>query len=94
MSNNTAVRYFSKTGNTKKLAEEIAEVTECRAQTIDYPVTDKTDILFLGASVYWGGVDSRVKEFIHTLDADHIGMVTVFSTSALAERAYPELKSY
>ena len=88
----TAVRYFTKTGNTEKLAAEIARATGNKALTIDQPVTEKVDILFLGVSVYWGGIDGKVKEFIRTLDAKQIGSVAVFSTSALAERAYPDLK--
>jgi flavodoxin len=87
-----AIRYFTKTDNTKKLAEGIAEVSGCKAQTIDIPVEGKVDILFLGASVYWGGIDPQVKAFIRTLDAKKIGKVAVFSTSALAERAYPEMR--
>lgn len=93
MDNRTiAVRYYTKTGNTKKLAEEIAAVTGCEAQTTDDSVKDRVDILFLGASVYWGGIDNKIKEFIHSLDANKIGKVAVFSTSALAERALPEIK--
>jgi len=86
-----AIRYFTKTGNTKRLAEQIADITGCIAQTMDKPVEGDIDILFLGASVYWGGVDKEVKEFIESLDARKIGKVAVFSTSALAERAYPEI---
>lgn len=86
-----AVQYFSKTGNTKKLAEEIAKITGCKAQLIDKPIKDQVDVLFLGASVYWGGVDNQVKEFIRLLDAKKIKKVAVFSTSALAERAYPQI---
>ncbi len=91
-SNVTAVRYFSKTGNTEKLAAEIAKTTGDKALTLEYPVQDKIDILFLGASVYWGGIDEKVKEFIRNLDAKLVGSVAVFSTSALAERAYPDMK--
>lgn len=87
-----AVRYFTKTGNTKKLAEQIAGTTGCKAQTVDNPIKNKVDVFFLGASVYWGGIDKQVKEFIRSLDAKKIGKVAVFSTSALAERVYPEIK--
>ncbi len=91
MNNKAAVRYFSKTGNTRKLAEEIAKTTECKAQTTDKPVKEEVDVLFLGASVYWGGIDKQVKDFIRSLDAKKIKKAAVFSTSALAERAYPQI---
>ncbi len=87
-----AVRYFSKSGHTKKVADAIAESVGCAAMPISTPVDANVDVLFLGASVYWGGVSSEVKEFIDKLDKDRIGKVVVFSTSALAERAFPQIK--
>ena len=87
----TQVRYFSQTGNTKKIAEAIAAAADTQAQTIDFPVSEATDLLFLGAAVYWAGVDRRVRDFIDTLDPKKIGRVAIFSNSALAERAYPSL---
>lgn len=87
-----AVRYFSKSGNTKKLADEIAKTVGCKAEQIPSPIEDKVDILFLGASVYWGGISSEVKDYIQTLNKDSIGKVVVFSTSALAERAFPQMQ--
>ncbi|MCD7826843.1 MAG: flavodoxin [Clostridiaceae bacterium] len=87
-----AVRYFSKSGNTKKLADEIAKTVGRKAEQIPAPIDGKVDILFLGASVYWGGISSEVKKYIQTLDKDKIGKVVVFSTSALAERAFPQIQ--
>ncbi len=87
-----AVRYFSKSGNTKKLADEIAKTVGCKAEQVPAPIGDKVDILFLGASVYWGGISSELKEYIQTLDKANIGRVVVFSTSALAERAFPQIQ--
>ena len=87
-----AVRYFSKSGNTKKLADEIAKTAGCKAEQIPAPVDGNVDILFLGASVYWGGISSEVKDYIQTLDKCNIGKVVVFSTSALAERAFPQIQ--
>jgi flavodoxin len=87
-----AVRYFTKSGNTRKLAEAIASEAGVEAVEIPADLDEFTDVLFLGASVYWGGVDGKVKEFVRSLDASKIGEVAVFSTSALAERALPQLK--
>lgn len=89
---NIAVRYFSKSGNTRKLADEIANTVGCKAEQIPAPIDGKADILFLGASVYWGGICSEVKEYIQTLDKNKIGKVVVFSTSAMAERAFPQIQ--
>ncbi|MCC8191845.1 MAG: flavodoxin [Ruminococcus sp.] len=87
-----AVRYFSKSGNTKKLADVIAKASGCKAEKIPAPLNDYVDVLFLGASVYWGGISSEVKKYIKTLDKSKVGRVVVFSTSALAERALPQVK--
>lgn len=95
MSNKSvSVRYFSRTGNTAKLAEKIAQAAGCHAKTIEVPLPEKVDLLFLGASVYAAGIDKKVKEFIDTLDTNKIGKIVIFSTSALVERAFPEIKKY
>ncbi|MCD7820941.1 MAG: flavodoxin [Clostridiales bacterium] len=89
---NVVVRYFSKSGNTKKLADVIAKTAGCAAAQIPAPIDKKADILFLGASVYWGGISAEVKEYIQTLDKSKIGKVVVFSTSAFVERAFPQIQ--
>ncbi|MCC8042499.1 MAG: flavodoxin domain-containing protein [Oscillospiraceae bacterium] len=61
---NIQVRYFSRGGNTKKLADVIAETVGCKAEQIPTPIDGKADILFLGASVYWGGISAEVKDYI------------------------------
>jgi len=86
------VYYYSKSGNTKKLAVMIADTLGCRPKTMNEKVTDRIDVLFLGASVYWAGIDPKVKKFIDSLDASKVGKVVIFSTSALAERAKPEIQ--
>lgn len=91
MAKKIAVRYFSRGGNTKKLAEAVARGARCKAETMETSLSS-CDILFIGASVYYGGVDKQVKEFIKGLDGKKIGRAVIFSTSALAQRAYPQMK--
>ena len=88
----TAVRYYSKGGNTKKLADAIAEVCGVEKPRTHVALTEKADILFLGASVYAYGISEEVKKFIVDLDPEKVGKIVVFSTSALAERAFPEVE--
>ena len=88
----TAVRYFSKSGNTKKLAHAIASVAGTEAFDVTQPLPEKVEVLFLGASVYWGGISREVKTFIRSLDSRRVGKVAVFSTSAMAQRAFPQIK--
>lgn len=88
---NVEVRYYSQTGNTKKLADAVALAAGVQAKTIDTPVREWTDVLFLGAAVYWAGIDSKVREFVASLAPEKVDKVAIFSNSALAERAYPAL---
>jgi flavodoxin len=81
---NIKVFYWSKTGNTKKVAETMADVLGCKAESIfstREPVS--ADILFLGAAVYATfnhEVNPAVTEFIGRLDPAKIGKVILFCT--------------
>lgn len=89
---NVKVKYYSQSGNTKKLADCIAQTAGVTAEVIGNGATEEADVLFLGASVYWAGIDSKVKEYINSLDSSKVKEVVVFSTSALAECAFPDIK--
>ena len=65
-----AIRYYTKTGNTKKMAEALSETVGVEALTVDNPLTEDVDILFLGSAVYAAGVDAKVKEFIENIDVN------------------------
>jgi flavodoxin len=92
---NIAVRYLSKTGNTEKVARAIAESLGVQSVSLSKPdaaIKEETDVLFLGAAVYWFGIDSAAKSFIQKLDKQKVKKVVVFSTSALAKCVYPPIK--
>ena len=86
-----AVRYYSKTGNTKKLADAIAESLNVKAFPITEHVDPDTEVLFLGSSVYAAGISNEIKEFIASLDKN-IGIVVNFSTAAILESTYKQVK--
>lgn len=77
-----AVRYYTRSGNTKKLADEIAKAVGVEAKTVSDKLTEDVDILFLGSSVYAAGVDDAIKSFISELDVK-VGKVVNFSTAAI-----------
>lgn len=77
-----AVRYYTKSGNTKKLADTIAAAVGVTAEDTSHKLTEDVDILFLGSSVYAAGVDEEVKSFINGIDVK-VGKVVNFSTAAL-----------
>ncbi|MDR0885522.1 MAG: flavodoxin [Clostridiales Family XIII bacterium] len=89
---NIEVRYLSKSGNTKKIAEAIAEEVGVSAKPITQSVPAGTDILFLGGAVYAFGIDEELKQFIADLNPSDIGKVAVFSTTAVVKSAYPHVK--
>lgn len=86
-----AVRYYTKSGNTKKLADAIAEQLQVEAFDVSKPLTEKVDALFLGSSVYAAGVDEEVKRFIKE-NKDLIGRIVNFSTAALIQSTYKQVK--
>ena len=86
-----AVRYYTQTGNTKKLADAIADGLGVQAKSIDIPLEENTDILFLCNSVYWAGVDGKVKKFLKSPGAK-IGQMVNVSTAALIESTYAQMK--
>lgn len=88
-----AVRYYSRGGNTKKLALAIAEAAGVEARTVAMPLDEKADILFLGSSVYAAGVDNAVKLFLEE-NKDNIGTIYNFSTAALIESTYKQVKKF
>ncbi len=89
---NIAIRYYSQTGNTKKLAEAIAAELGVEAKDVSHPLEEKTDILFLCNSVYWAGIDKKVKRFVNT-NALKIGTLVNVSTAALIESTYKQMKT-
>ena len=86
-----AVRYYSKGGNTKKLADAIADALGVEAETVDRPLDEKTDMVFLGSAVYANGVDESVKRFLRK-NAGYIGTLYNFSTAAIAPSTYKQVK--
>ena len=58
-----AVRYYTKTGNTKKLADALAGELGVEARPISDPVTEPVDLLFLGNSYYAFNIDPEVRDF-------------------------------
>ena len=85
------IRYFSRGGNTKKLAEAISKAINIPAKTTDEPLSEDIDVLFLGSSVYAYGVDDNVKEFIKNINVK-VGNVVNFSTAAIIKSTYNQVK--
>lgn len=90
---NIAVRYYTKTGNTKRLAEAVAEAVGAEAQPISVPVEEPVDILFLGNSYYAFSIDPEVRAFIRKLDKTKVGKIVNFGSAAMLNSTYKKVKS-
>ena len=86
------VRYYTRSGNTEKLAKAIAESIGCTAAKVDTPLAEKTDILFLGCSYYAFDVDESIKSFIAE-NSQYIGKIVCFGTSAMMKSVHKPMKT-
>ena len=87
-----AVRYYTKTGNTKRLAEAVAKELGVEALPISEPINEKVDILFLGNSYYAFNIDPEVREFVASLDKEKVGKIVNFGTAAMLNSTYKKVK--
>ena len=88
-----AVRYYTKTGNTKKLAEAIAKELGVEALPISEPVSEKVDYLFLGNSYYAFSIDPDVRSFVAGLDKNKVGKIVNFGSAAMLNSTYKKVKA-
>ncbi|MBR2800509.1 MAG: flavodoxin [Oscillospiraceae bacterium] len=90
---NIAVRYYTKTGNTKRLAEAVAEAVGAEALPISEPVAGPVDILFLGNSYYAFSIDPEVREFVASLDKEKVGKIVNFGSAAMLNSTFKKVKA-
>ncbi|MCM1047196.1 MAG: flavodoxin [Clostridiales bacterium] len=88
---NIQVRYYTRSGNTKKLAEAIGKAVGVEAKDVATPLSDKADILFLGCSYYAFDVADEIKTFVEA-NKDKIGKIVCFGTSAMMKSVYKPMK--
>lgn len=78
---NIAIRYQSRNGNTRAVAETIANIAGVEAKSIDEPLRGHIDILFIGGGVYMWDADKELIDFMKNLDKNQIGQIAAFSTT-------------
>ena len=88
-----AVRYYTKTGNTKRLAEAVAKAIGVEALPISTPVDEPVDLLFLGNSYYAFSIDPEVRDFIRSLDSSKIGCIVNFGSAAMLNSTLKKVKA-
>ncbi len=88
-----AVRYYTKTGNTKKLAEAMAKELGVEALPISEPIKEHVDLLFLGNSYYAFNIDPEIKAFVASLSKDQVGKIVNFGSAAMLNSTYKKVKA-
>ena len=88
-----AVRYYTKTGNTKRLAEAVAKAVNAEALPISTPIDEPVDILFLGNSYYAFTIDPEVRQFVASLERKKVRKIVNFGSAAMMNSTYKKVKA-
>lgn len=80
---NIAVRYQSRGGNSKAVAEAIAKVAGVTAEPIDKPFNELVDILFVGGGIYAWDIDKGLKAYLQALNPKLVKSMAAFTTGAM-----------
>ena len=89
-----AVRYYSRLGNTKTIAEAIAEGAGVKAVSVtDEPeLSQRVDVLYLGGAPYANIMAPELKAYAEKLESSKVGKVALFTTSNWSRRTVLALK--
>ncbi len=89
-----AVRYYSRLGNTKTIAEAIAEGAGVKAMSVtDEPeLSQRVDVLYLGGAPYANIMAPELKAYAEKLESSKVGKVVLFTTSNWSRRTVLALK--
>lgn len=91
----TAVRYYSRSGNTKMVADAIAKAAGVNAVSVDQQeagISEPADVLFIGGALYAYGIDSHLKDYLKTLKKEDAKKAVVFSTSWISKHSVDLIK--
>lgn len=86
---NVAIRYFSRGGHVKAMAEALERGTGARAISITDPdaqITERVDLLFIGGALYNFALDKTFKEYLENLPEGLIEEAVCFGSSWLTRR--------
>lgn len=87
---NVAVRYYSRSGNTKAVADAIAKAAGVQAVSVDQTdakIEEPVDVLFIGGALYAYGIDRHLKDYLKTLKKEDAKKAVIFSTSWISKHS-------
>lgn len=89
----TAIRYFSKFGHSKMMADVIAQELGCQAETVAVPLQEPVEVLYLGSGVLLGRISGEVADFIRSLAPNMVKRVVCFGSCAIIKSPVPQMRS-
>ncbi|MBQ3832652.1 MAG: hypothetical protein II935_09845 [Bacteroidales bacterium] len=87
-----AIRYYSKFGHSKQMAEAIETLVGAKAVEVTKPIVEPVDTLYLGCGVMFGRIDGKVVSFIKTLTPDKVKRVVCFGSCAIIKSPVPRMR--
>ncbi len=86
---NISVRYYSRSGNTKVIAEAIADACGVKAVSVDsaQAAISEADVLFIGGALYAYGLDKNLNEYLDTLKKEDVKKAVVFSSTWISKHS-------
>jgi len=89
-----AVRYYSQSGRTEKVAKAIAmgAGAEALSVTSETVLPEKTDLLFLGGAPYANIMAPELKAYAEKLSTETVDTVVLFTTSNWSKRTVLALR--
>ena len=90
---NVAIRYYTKGGNTRRLAEAMGEAIGVAALPLDAPIEEPVDVLLLGNSYYAFTIDPEVRDFVRSLDPSKVRSIVNFGSAALMNSTRKKVKA-
>ena len=88
-----AVRYHSRFGHSRLMAEQIKDLVGVEPASVETPLAEPVDLLILGAGVFLGKVDSKVEAFVKTLTPELVKEVVCFGSSAIIKSPVPQMRA-
>lgn len=87
------VMYYSRSGNTKKVADAIASSVGLKAETVppSFPL-ENVDLLLLGTGIYAGKPHSKLRQFVESLNVKRVKNVAVFGTCGGQDSAVKQVQ--
>jgi flavodoxin len=88
------VKYQSRGGNTRAVAETIANTLGVTAEPADAPINENVDVLFIGGGFYIGRIDEKLKDCLEKLPVEKIGKIIPFGTSGGRKAVIKQILEY